>query len=909
MTHNCSGFNKDIVNNILKNDFDIVCFQETHHLPSAKYIFDSSNKYKTYHASAMDENIANPTKRGGLITYISTKIQAETSFYKSGKSYLITITGSVVIINLYLPQQNLFDNGLYEQDITEIYSIIEALGNKYAFIILGDFNSNGRNLREFLKFIEKLKVENWSKDIDFTYSQHTRGGMCATKLDHILAKNTQENALIECKIDNSLITKGGHKAITAKAKLLHLKIDKQDDNEDVSSSTRPIYINFDKIEDDDLNFFQKDCSKLIEEFSKNPPQPFNPIAAIKMLFDEIGKLAEVILPQKTFKFPGRPKPGWTKYVKQANIWCNQAEKLWTESGRSHGTTEEQNYIDAKNYKNKCIRVMKDNTQKSIAEAMVDDLTSSGKSDKSRAWKPIRSVIKGNTCINSPIINNLKSSKAITQFWSDFYRGKMKGQTSPSDKDWFYIRDLANKPSKYVTIEPKIVKQPCFMLRTEGAYYDPYSAKLLKILPDSFHEVFASWMTLFINIDPNEQSKFLENTNHFFLSYIRPILKGSTLNATLPKSYRPISVSHTLTMLLERVIQLSGFNNCTPCNFYGYIKERSCEIAVQTLKDIISTVDINNLKLALLDASGAFESVIWNKIFPKMAINNNPRIIQLIWQMYRFNRYEIRWNGCISTQPFYATQGTKQGGILSGMIFLEYMNILKLELEKCEGLEFNGLKWNSLFYADDVTLIGLNKRHLQKLLDICQKFENDGYVKWNASKSVVLSLTSKKFERPKPDALSDFMLYDQRLPLKGDAKLLGYRINQRLDDSDMINYQAKRLYALTNNICRGIPLHLLDDSRLRKIICAYTNIYMLPIFDNCTKATWQKLKTAHRYSVMTISQFKFRDKKNWDPDHDIFCATNHNIYGRLNLKLFDTRHIELKEKFKSRYMKYLSTTTM
>ena len=275
-------------------------------------------------------------------------------------------------------------------------------------------------------------------------------------------------------------------------------------------------------------------------------------------------------------------------------------------------------------------------------------------------------------------------------------------------------------------------------------------------------------------------------------------------------------------------------------------------------------------------------------------------------MYRFNRYEVRWNNCKSVQPFYASQGTKQGGILSGMIFLEYMNILNVELEKCEGLDFNGLKWNSLFYADDVTLIGLNKRHLQKMLDICQKFENDGYVTWNATKSVVLSLTTKKFNRPKPDEFSEFILNSQRLPLKGDAKLLGYRINQRLDDSDMINYQSRRLYALTNNISRSIPLHLLDDSRLRKIICAYTNIFMFAILGNCTKALWQKLKTAHRFSVMTFSQFKFRDKKNWDPDHNIYCSSNHNVYGRLNLKLFDDRHTELVNKFNSRYELYLNT---
>ena len=79
------------------------------------------------------------------------------------------------------------------------------------------------------------------------------------------------------------------------------------------------------------------------------------------------------------------------------------------------------------------------------------------------------------------------------------------------------------------------------------------------------------------------------------------------------------------MLLERVIQLKNFNNCSPKIFYGYIKDRSCEIAVKTLEDITSSYNLNKIALALLDSSGAFESVVWNKIFSEMTLNNNPRI--------------------------------------------------------------------------------------------------------------------------------------------------------------------------------------------------------------------------------------------------------------------------------------------
>ena len=142
-----------------------------------------------------------------------------------------------------------------------------------------------------------------------------------------------------------------------------------------------------------------------------------------------------------------------------------------------------------------------------------------------------------------------------------------------------------------------------------------------------------------------KSFFLRSPNNFLISYIKPIPKAADMNATLAKSYRPISVSHTLTILLERTFMIGKyFITKSPYNFYGYIKGRSCDIAVDTLKRIVAAekANIRSVVLVTLDASGAFEGVDWDKIFPRLVKGNNPKIIRCIWLLYRYNRYEVRW---------------------------------------------------------------------------------------------------------------------------------------------------------------------------------------------------------------------------------------------------------------------------
>ena len=159
ITNNCSGYKVKIVEQFFNTDSTFIFLQETHHFESAKHIYDSTNKFKTFQVSGMDECTANPVKRGGIITYVNNKITNETTIHVATWQYLVTITGKIVCINVYLPQQNLFNNGVYSQSISEIIGVIEELGDSYAYILVGDFNSNGLNTGPFRHLIEILDLD------------------------------------------------------------------------------------------------------------------------------------------------------------------------------------------------------------------------------------------------------------------------------------------------------------------------------------------------------------------------------------------------------------------------------------------------------------------------------------------------------------------------------------------------------------------------------------------------------------------------------------------------------------------------------------------------------------------------------------------------------------------------------
>ena len=73
---------------------------------------------------------------------------------------------------------------------------------------------------------------------------------------------------------------------------------------------------------------------------------------------------------------------------------------------------------------------------------------------------------------------------------------------------------------------------------------------------------------------------------------------------------------------------------------------------------------------------------------------------------------VRWNRSFSSK-FYVTNGVKQGGVWSPLMFTVYLNDLLCQLRD----QNTSCHMNS-HYADDMTLLGPTRNSFMVLLDIC-----------------------------------------------------------------------------------------------------------------------------------------------------------------------------------------------
>ena len=95
---------------------------------------------------------------------------------------------------------------------------------------------------------------------------------------------------------------------------------------------------------------------------------------------------------------------------------------------------------------------------------------------------------------------------------------------------------------------------------------------------------------------------------------------------------------------------------------------------------------------------------------------------------------IKWNAAIS-DSFDTSNGVKQGGVLSPLLFNVYLDELILLLkEQGVGCHMNGMFVGAFCYADDVTLLAPPSMALNAMLDTCTRFADAHDLSFNSSKT-------------------------------------------------------------------------------------------------------------------------------------------------------------------------------
>ena len=268
--------------------------------------------------------------------------------------------------------------------------------------------------------------------------------------------------------------------------------------------------------------------------------------------------------------------------------------------------------------------------------------------------------------------------------------------------------------------------------------------------------------------------------------IVPVIENKCGNLADSNKYRPIAIATCtiVSKLYESTILYKCEDFLTTCdNQFGFKRKHSTEFCIYTLKEFIDYYKQRGTTIfvTFLDASKAFDKIDFWLLFQKLITKDFPVfIIKILAYWYCRQEMHVRW-GSTSTSSFHVSNGVKQGGILSPMLFNVYMDQLSIRLNRSGiGGDIGGHLINHLCYADDLCLISLSSAGIQSLLDICNSYAIEHVLTYNSNKSYSLCFKPKhlKFARP------CFYLNRLEIPRVDQCKYLGIMICTKNCDIDL-----------------------------------------------------------------------------------------------------------------------------
>ena len=197
------------------------------------------------------------------------------------------------------------------------------------------------------------------------------------------------------------------------------------------------------------------------------------------------------------------------------------------------------------------------------------------------------------------------------------------------------------------------------------------------------------------------------------------------NLTTSDNYRGICLTSTINKLFDILI-LRKFSKCFKTHDlqFAFKESMSTSMCTMVIKDVARYYMNNGGKVytCLLDLSKAFDRLRLDHLFTLLYERGLPAIIiRLLMDSYRRQVIQARWQGH-SSDYFSVSNGVKQGGVASPVMFTLYVDVLLQQLEEAGvGCFVGHYFYGSICYADDVTLLAPTPKALQLMLKTCENF--------------------------------------------------------------------------------------------------------------------------------------------------------------------------------------------
>ena len=864
---NCKNLNNQSTMNFISSmfyDCQIMLIQEHWLYESQFYLFDRlfSDEICIHGKSSMDPSIlrqGRPYGGNAIIWKSSIKNKIDVINTTSKRLTCIQLMmdehTSILIFNVYMPCDQGYKGDMFTefQDILAEMHTLMVFNNANYCIVGGDFNTDFAKIKSpyTKELTEYCNQENLipciqlpCSDVKYTYECSVT--YSTTLIDHFILSDNLKECVKSYSTKNSIDNCSDHCGI-----LLSL---------DLSCETlKPV-----QSERAPRVAWYKACLANIEEYQANLDTELSKIyiptecincrnissrehyVDIENLHNEIINAcitAASVLPYTKQQSPSdnhnaKRVPGWRDHCatlrQKAIMWHN----IWKDAGRPrHGKVADIRRLTRAKYP-RAVRYVKANENKLRSERMAECLLNNNTRD---FFTEVKKVRRGGSKIPYSVDGAIGSGNIANAFAKKFKCVFNSVNYCDNDMKSLFSRvdEICEKRSHEINeclFDFADIHDVIRHLKSGksdgnmGLYSD-------HILHGT--DLLFSHLTFLINamiVHGNGPNDMCTGT-------IIPIPKGKRANTSISDNFRGICLQSILCKMLDIfILSKEKAKLWTDDLQFGFKNKLSASMATALMTETVDYYLCNggSVYCLALDATKAFDRVAYVKLF-EMLLERQCNIfyIRLLLNMYVDQFLRVRFNNNIS-DSFKVTNGVKQGGILSPTLFICYVNGLISRLrDHSVGCKIGQNYVGCVSYADDLVLLAPTVAALNEMIEICVKYANEFYIKFNGSKSNLM-LFAKEQHKHSPNVFVN----SDKVDVVNEMKYLGHMIynNRQNTMTDYVKKdfisKAKVCLADFNGLGAVVKHNLVDtfcNSFYGLVLCALDS----PGFDDiCT--VWRKV---------------------------------------------------------------------
>ena len=761
-------------------------------------------------------------------------------------------TCKTLFINVYLPYEKEENFAEYVEYLGKIQTIVDEHESNHV-VVVGDFNAHpGKPFgNEMLGFsyesdfhvsdIEELGIDSNT----FTYLSDAHG--TTSWLDHIVSTNSAHVNISDISVLYDIIG-SDHLPLAFNYKFKGAVLPDTPKSTNYRKSVK-----WDKMTREALESYTNMTSILLDKVHVNLSllrctnincKDLGHRAALDDLYNDI--IASLCYASDTClaKYTTHvfnPVPGWNDHVSDLHSIAREAFITWRANGKPRtGPLHDSMKISRARFK-WALKKCKTNREQMCADAMAK---SYGDKNYREFWKKIKKT-NSSKAAQSDDIEGAHGEDEIKTLWANHF------------EDLFNcVRDTKHKSF----VDNSLFEEN---LKEQFLFYDvSQTSDMINRLPNGKSEGHDGLSAEHIKLSSPKLSVLLTVLinamilhGHVPDSLIKvilvPIVKNKAGDITSKNNYRPIALAAVLSKLVELVmIERCKESIESSDHQFAYKSGHATDTCIFVFKQVVDYYIRNGSPafVCFLDASKAFDRVNHWTLYRKLIERKTPlHIVRLLVKWYDNQKFVVRWGNSFSHE-FAVTNGVRQGGIMSPLLYNVYTDDLNRKLSQMNvGCSINGMRVNCLSYADDMVLISPSASGLQNLIDTCCKYATEHDILYNAKKSVCMIVYPKSRKIYKK---AEILLEDRTLTYVNNVSYLGHVISSSLSDVDDIKRQYRSLCIRANSLSRRFSICSLDVKyQLFQSYCI--SMYCATLWSNYTVKSMQSLRVCYNNALRML----------------------------------------------------------